>query len=250
MEVSIGIQVDSFRCSIFLMDNFWKDLDRVTVARKNSGSIKVQKGDVKLNKNKLSSIKDIIIGLLTLVIIGYVIVWLLGLFIDHVESFVNRLSSMDVVVIVALITGSVSILGVVISSIVSKVIEYRQNIKRYLYEKKEEPYSEFIEMVYKIQENVKENKEQNDKEMSDGIFSFSKKLTLWGSSRVIRKWLAFRKISQEQKDNPTDILFILEEIIFEIRKDMGQKKSGLKQGDILAFFVNDIKDYLPKDKKK
>lgn len=203
-----------------------------------------------MNKNKLSSIKDIIIGILTLVIIGYIIVWLLGLFMGYIESFVNRLSNMDAVVIVALITGSVSILGVVISSIVSKIIEYRQNIKRYLYEKKEEPYSEFIEMVYKIQENVKENKEYNDKEMLDDIFSFSKKLTLWGSSKVIRKWLAFRKISQEQNDNPTDNLFILEEIIFEIRKDMGQKKSGLKQGDILAFFVNDIKDYLPKDKKK
>lgn len=203
-----------------------------------------------MNKNKLSYIKDAIIGILTLAIIGYIIVWLLGLFIGYVESFVNRLSNMDAVVIVALITGSVSILGVVISSIVSKIIEYRQNIKRYLYEKKEEPYSEFIEMVYKIQENVKENKEHNDKEMLDDIFSFSKKLTLWGSSKVIRKWLAFRKISQEQNDNPTDNLFILEEIIFEIRKDMGQKKSGLKQGDILAFFVNDIKDYLPKDKKK
>lgn len=203
-----------------------------------------------MNKNKLSSIKDIIIGILTLAIIGYIIVWLLGLFIGYVESFVSRLSNMDAVVIVALITGSVSILGVVISSIVSKIIEYRQNIKRYLYEKKEEPYSEFIEMVYKIQENVKENKEYNDKEILDDIFSFSKKLTLWGSSKVIRKWLAFRKISQEQNGNPTDNLFILEEIIFEIRKDMGQKKSGLKQGDILAFFVNDIKDYLPKDKKK
>ena len=203
-----------------------------------------------MNKNKLSSIKDIIIGILTLAIIGYIIVWLLGLFIGYVESFVSRLSNMDAVVIVALITGSVSILGVVISSIVSKIIEYRQNIKRYLYEKKEEPYSEFIEMVYKIQENVKENKEYNDKEILDDIFSFSKKLTLWGSSKVIRKWLAFRKISQEQNGNPTDNLFILEEIIFEIRKDMGQKKSGLQQGDILAFFVNDIKDYLPKDKKK
>lgn len=203
-----------------------------------------------MNKNKLSSIKDIIIGILTLVIIGYIIIWLLGLFMGYIESFVNRLSNMDAVVIVALITGSVSILGVVISSIVSKIIEYRQNIKRYLYEKKEEPYSEFIEMVYKIQENVKENKEYNDKEMLDDIFSFSKKLTLWGSSKVIRKWLTFRKISQEQNDNPTDNLFILEEIIFEIRKDMGQKKSGLKQGDILAFFVNDIKNYLPKDKKK
>ena len=203
-----------------------------------------------MNKNKLSSIKDIIIGILTLAIIGYIIVWLLGLFIGYVESFVSRLSNMDAVVIVALITGSVSILGVVISSIVSKIIEYRQNIKRYLYEKKEEPYSEFIEMVYKIQENVKENKEYNDKEILDDIFSFSKKLTLWGSSKVIRKWLAFCKISQEQNGNPTDNLFILEEIIFEIRKDMGQKKSGLEKGDILAFFVNDIEDYLPKDKKK
>ena len=203
-----------------------------------------------MNKNKLSSIKDIIIGILTLAIIGYIIVRLLGLFIDYAESFISSLSNMDAVVIVALITGSVSILGVVISSIVSKIIEYRQNIKRYLYEKKEEPYSEFIEMVYKIQENVKKNKEYNHKEMLDDIFSFYKKLTLWGSSKVIRKWLAFREISQEQNDNPTDNLFILEEIIFEIRKDMGQKKSGLKQGDILAFFVNDIKDYLPKDKKK
>lgn len=203
-----------------------------------------------MNKNKLSSIKDKILGLLILAIIGYVIVWLLGLFIGYVGSFVNRLSNMDAVVIVALITGSVSILGVVISSIVSKIIEYRQNTKRYLYEKKEEPYSEFIEMVYKMQKNVKENKEYNEKEMLDDIFSFSKKLTLWGSSKVIRKWLAFRKISQEQNDNPTDNLFILEEIIFEIRKDMGQKKNSLKQGDILAFFVNDIKDYLPKDKKK
>lgn len=133
-------------------------------------------------------------------------------------------------------------MGVVISSIVSKIIEYRQNTKRYLYEKKEEPYSEFIEMVYKIQENAKETKEYTEKEMIDDILSFSKKLTLWGSNKVIRKWLAFRKKSQDEDINPTDNLFILEDIIFEIRKDMGQKKRGLKRGDILAFFVNDIKE--------
>lgn len=203
-----------------------------------------------MSKNNLNSIKDTIIGLLILVIMGYVIVWLFGLFLGYIGSIVKSMSNMDAVVIVALITGSVSILGVVISSIVSKIIEYRQNIKRYLYEKKEEPYSEFIEMVYKLQNSVRENKEYSEKEILDDIFSFSKKLTLWGSSKVIRKWLAFRKISQEQNDNPTDNLFMLEEIIFEIRKDMGQKKNGLKQGDILAFFVNDIKNYLPEDKKK
>lgn len=202
-----------------------------------------------MNKNKKSLIKNIIVGILVLGIIVYIVVWLIGLFLGYVGVFVNRLSNMDAVVIVALITGSVSILGVVISSIVSKIVEYRQNTKRYLYEKKEEPYSEFIEMVYKIQEKGKAKENINDEEMLDDIFSFSKKLTLWGSNKVIRKWLAFRKISQEQNDN-TENIFMLEEIIFEIRKDMGQKKSGLEKGDILAFFVNDIEDYLPKDKKK
>lgn len=207
-------------------------------------------GGNKLNKNKLSLLKDTIIGFLILTIIGYAFIWLLRLLLGNVGNFIKSLSNMDAVVIVALITGSVSILGVVISSIVSKLIEYQQKTKRYLYEKKEEPYSEFIEMVYKLQDSERGNKEYCEKELLDDTISFSKKLTLWGSSKVIKKWLDFRKKSQEQNDNITDILFILEEIIFEIRKDMGQKKSGLKQGDILAFFVNDIKDYLPKDKKK
>ena len=113
-----------------------------------------------MKENKLSSIKDIILGIVLIAIIGYIIVWLLGILLGYVGNFIDRLnqvtSNMDAVVIVALITGSVSILGVVISSVVSKIIEYRQNTKRYLYGKKEEPYSEFIEMVYKIQKNVKE----------------------------------------------------------------------------------------------
>lgn len=34
--------------------------------------------------------------------------------------------------------------------------------------------------------------------MLDDILSFSKKLTLWGSNKVIKKWLAFRKMSQAE----------------------------------------------------
>lgn len=203
-----------------------------------------------LNKNIYIKIKDIII--LVLFCIG--IFWIGKIGLGYIRSFfiwINQVASkMDAVVAVALITGSLSVLGVVISSIISKILEYRQNTKRYLYEKKEEPYSEFIEMVYKTQMLVKENKEYNEKEMLDDIFSFSKKLTLWGSSEVIKKWLTFREVSQNQAGNPTDNLFILEEIIFEIRNDMGQKRKGLKKGDILSFFVNDIKEYLPKDKTK
>lgn len=203
-----------------------------------------------LNKNIYRKVKDIII----LVLFCIAIFWFGKIALGYLRSFfiwINQVASkMDAVVAVALITGSLSVLGVVISSIISKILEYRQNTKRYLYEKKEEPYSEFIEMVYKTQMLVKENKEYNEKEMLDDIFSFSKKLTLWGSSEVIKKWLTFREVSQNKAGNPTDNLFILEEIIFEIRNDMGQKRKGLKKGDILSFFVNDIKEYLPKDKTK
>lgn len=184
-----------------------------------------------------------------LLFMAYILIRNIGiLIIKGIEKISSITSSMDSVVIVALITGGISIVTVVISSIISKLIEYKQITKRYLYEKREKPYSEFISMVYKLQTSQKNGKEEYTKtQMIDDISEFSQALTLWGSSRVIKKWIKFREIIQE---NPakTENLFILEEIVFEIRKDMGQKRKGLKQGDLLSFFVNDIKNHLPKNK--
>lgn len=197
--------------------------------------------------------KNIIIGCISLIVILIVGLCVLKVIIQYVQELflliTHLTSNVDAVIIVALITGSLSVLGVVISSVFSKVIEYRQNTKRYLYSKKEKPYSELIEMVYKMQGNIKNTQEYSETEMMKDMLNFSKNLTLWGSNRVIKKWLEFRKIGQKSDEDPTQNLLILEEIIFEIRKDMGQKKRGLKQGDILAFFVNDINEYLQKNKK-
>ena len=170
------------------------------------------------------------------------------LLIKGIEKIGGITSSMDSVVIVAIITGGISIVTVLISSIVSKFIEYRQITKRYLYEKREEPYKAFISMVYKLQKSTRNNQEEYTQEqMINDISSISESLTLWGSSRVIKKWIKFRELSQD-KTIAMQNLFLLEEIVFEIRKDMGQKRKGLKQGDLLSFFVNDIKNYLPKNK--
>lgn len=46
-------------------------------------------------------------------------------------------------------------------------------------------------MVYKIQKNVKEPQKYTEEEMLDDILSFSKKLTLWGSNKVIKNGLLF-----------------------------------------------------------
>lgn len=202
-----------------------------------------------MNK-KAASIGELIKSFIVLGICVVFLIWAIQAILDIVAGAVNKIalvtSNLDAVIIVALITGGVSISGVVVSSIVSKILEYRQAAKRYLYEKREEPYSQFVEMVYKIQQKSKNNDAYTEEEMTEDVIQFSKKLTLWGSNKVIKKWLHFRTESQSPNAGSPDNLFILEDIIFEIRKDMGQKKGFLDKGDLLAFFINDIKAHINK----
>lgn len=150
-------------------------------------------------------------------------------------------SKLDAVVIVALITGAVSITGVIISSILGKIIEYRKARQEYLAKKREEPYTDFIDMVYKVQQNTKGTTQYTEQGMIDDISRFSKTITLWGSPRVVKKWVKFRENGMNPKA-AIDNVFLIEEIMNEMRRDMGLKK--VKKGNLLAFFVNDIKSVI------
>lgn len=150
----------------------------------------------------------------------------------------QTLPKMDAVVIVALITGAVSILGVVLSSIVAKAAEYRRTRREYLTQKREEPYCEFIEMIYKIQQSNKPGKEYPEEEMIKDLTRFSKKITLWGSPKVVNDRVKFKE--NALKSNGMDNLFLTETIMNDMRKDLGMPR--VKKGHLLAFFVNDIKD--------
>ena len=167
-----------------------------------------------------------------------------------IENAVTRLfaavSSFDAVIIVALITGSVSIVSVVFSSVISKIIDYKQKRREYLYQKREDPYSEFIGVIYKLQERIQNKIEYPESEMSEDMRRFSEKLTLWGSNRVVKKWLKFRELSSKNA-NGMDTLFIMEDIMFAMRKDMGLRR--LKKGSLLAFFINDIQSVMKAVKK-
>ena len=41
-----------------------------------------------------------------------------------------------------------------------------------------------------------------------------------------------------------NILFLYENLLMEIRKDLGHKNQGFKRGTLLGLFVNDIDKYL------
>ena len=97
----------------------------------------------------------VIIGTICFVVAHYTFLYLGRKINALVDWVTNMASKMDAVVIVAFITGTVSIVGVIISSIVAKIIDYRKSRQDYLARKREIPYGEFVEMIYKIRQNVK-----------------------------------------------------------------------------------------------
>ncbi|MDO4323807.1 MAG: hypothetical protein Q4C61_14925 [Lachnospiraceae bacterium] len=192
---------------------------------------------------------NIIIGLALVIIIGttfflaihYMFLYI-GRGISELVDWVSDMASkMEAVVIVAFITGMVSIIGVIISSIVAKIIDYRKSRQDYLARKREVPYGEFVEMIYKIQQNIKNPESYTEEKMLEDLSKFSKQITLWGSSKVVNKWVQFRE-NGAKPNAGTDNLLLMEEIMNEMRKDLGLKK--VKKGNLLAFFVNDIKKVL------
>ncbi|KRN51267.1 hypothetical protein IV49_GL000732 [Kandleria vitulina DSM 20405] len=178
-------------------------------------------------------------------LLNLILVFLKNLFTTFGSFLSNFVSSTDKVIVVAMITGTVSITGVVISSIIAKIVDYRFNVKKLLYDKREVPYEQFIEMVYSIMEDTKkpENKRMTEEEINKKVSEFSRGLTLWGSNRVVKKWIKYRKNAAQNPDNEN--LFLLEQILYEMRKDVGLRRK-MKKGVMLSFFINDIENALKK----
>lgn len=164
------------------------------------------------------------IGLIGFLVLVVAVVEIIKTLTKQFLELILYTSQLDAVVMVALVTGSVSFFTVVIS----KWAENKQRKREYLSKKREKPYTDFIAMVYKLKDK---SQEYTEEEMNFDITNFSEQLTLWGSNNVVKKWVKFRK----DKENN---LVLLEEIMFEMRKDIGYKK--LKKGDLLSFFVNDV----------
>lgn len=190
---------------------------------------------------------NILLGLVLFAGIVAIAIWLIKFFynfvIDGIIKLTAVVSKLDAVVIVALITGLVSIVGVIISSIIAKIIDYRKSRQEYLTQKREKPYGEFVEMIYRVQKNVKSPGTYSEKQMFEDLSKFSKQITLWSSSRVINKWIQFRENGSEP-EKAKDNLFLMEEIMNDMRKDLGLRK--VKKGNLLGFFVNDIKSAMKK----
>lgn len=160
---------------------------------------------------------------------------------ESLVTFFQALGSLDTAIIVALITGAVSVLTVIVGGIASNV--QRENY--YLRQHREVPYQKLIEMVYKMTAKARDDSAYTQDELMRDFNEFSQALTLWGSPKAIKLWTSWRLASTRGKQslNPRELLFAVEEVMLQLRRDMGQKR-GLKKGDLLKLFINDVDEKL------
>ena len=147
----------------------------------------------------------------------------------------NMTSSLDAVILVALITGSITLLN----SFYSRYSEQRNKKREYLATKREGPYSDLFTVIHKVSLSEKGVFVYSNEEMIKDINDFNSKLSLWGSPKVVKKWNDFRQKSLEgnKQLEPKELLNAVEEVMNEMRKDLGSKST--KKGELLSIFIND-----------
>lgn len=207
-----------------------------------------QMGNVNEEKNRNNQLWPIIKGLLVLLVIVFIAACgtaaLINLAGPGIAVFFASLSTLDSAIVVALITATVSIITYVSGNVASNIMKRNEYLRMH----REKPYMQLISMFYDFQSQTKTGKKFTQEELIDLFNQFNKELTLWGSSKAIKAWGNWRAASSRGFNDPNGLLFGMEKVLVQLRKDMGLKH-GIAEGDLLRLTVNDIDDYIGPNKR-
>jgi hypothetical protein len=145
-------------------------------------------------------------------------------------------------ILAALTAVAISILSLVLS----KYYERRAEVRKEHREKKVPIYEKSIEFWFKVLMSEKSGrKPPSEQEVIQFLQDFTQELIVWGSDSVLKAFTTFREtlISYKGSTAPIQGMLLFEQYLFEIRKDLGHKNKNLHKGDILALFINDIRQY-------
>ena len=84
------------------------------------------------------------------------------------------------------------------------------------------------------------------KEQIRGFREVARKMLVWASDEVVRAWVQVRMNSPSE--GSMAVVWKIEDLLHAIRKDLGHR-SRLPRGELLKVFLNDLEDYLQKQRE-
>ena len=174
--------------------------------------------------------KNFLIGLS--VIIGFLAVIVL-----LVWGIAGWIKSVDAGVAAAIITAIAGILGLLYSQWHNKAKEISEGHRP----KKIELYNTFFDIVDHYTRNERENKIEDGipKTIQKQFEKLNRGLIVWASPGVIKAWLNFRRGAEDPNQNT---LILVDALLKEIRKDLGNSNWNLQDGDIVRIYLKDVDD--------
>ena len=189
-----------------------------------------------------TSRRQIILGTIVLIV-------LLGLASVLLYFGARFLITVKAEVAAAIIVAAGTIIVSVISVLVAKHFEIKQEDRRAQREKKVEAYEKLISLIYDmvLTPSLAGKKPPPQDKLAIMLIDITKNLTFWGSDQVIKTFGDWKKLAQIQPREEVSLapFLLLEQIFFEVRKDLGYQNKGLASGDLLRLFINDIDAHLP-----
>ena len=172
--------------------------------------------------------KNLPIGLIVIIVFLAVIV-LVGLGIG------KWIKSVDAGVAAAIITAIAGILGLLYSQWQTKSKEISEGHRP----QKIDLYNTFFDIIDYFMRNKRENKSEKGipKALQKQFEKLNRGMIVWASPGVINAWLDFRRGSEDPNQNT---LMLVDPILREIRKDLGNSNWGLNEGDIVRIYLKDV----------
>jgi len=198
-------------------------------------------------RNKFSStygaVGCLVVICAVLAVIGLGAFFTLRIVWQRLLELVYTVSAMDTVIIIALISGMVTIFGLIVNSAISlrmKNAEFKYKRKTVLLKKLEAPYTQFVNLLFDMV-HKKDDAGKIDEEVRNLLIrNMSREIILYGSDNVVKKWAAYKK--QSPTFTLKEHLFYIEGLLHMIREDMGIEQGDLSRGDLLALFVDDAEE--------
>ena len=141
------------------------------------------------------------------------------------------LFSSDIKVIAAFF----AFLAAVIATLLTQYFTKRREEKNAHREKKIEIYSEFIDIYQRMlagSNNKVDMEKVSKKELENFFFRFNRDILLWGSPGVIKAVMEFKK-SSDNNANDKHLLFVINDLFKEFRKDIGLSNFGLNAYELI-----------------
>lgn len=175
--------------------------------------------------SKLKNVLNIIAGLAIIAGLGWVVV-------QSVIYLIGAVGGLDKSLQTATITAIPVIAVALISLYANKSLETKRAVEQAMRPRKLDLYEDFDRFFMSIFTPEDVQKSPTEKEITSYFVNKNPELLSFASNTVIKKWGKLRANLSSDKLSNVDKMLLVEDLLKEIRIDLGHGKRGFKKGDI------------------